>query len=360
MSTKVVIGTTKGLVIFHQEGINWIFDSVRFEGLPVSMLYIDPRSRTWWTSLSHRHWGEKLHRSYDEGKTWQEVPVPEYKGQFYRHGKPATLKRIWTMEHAGLDRPNDLWLGTEPGGLFYSTDGGNHFDLVESLWHHPSRQDPNQWFGAGKDFPFIHSIATDPHNSNHVYIGVSCAGIFETKDAGSTWNPINQGLVATYLPQPHPEVGHDPHRLLIHSIHTEVLWQQNHCGVFRTIDGGQHWLDVSGTGGFPKYGFALAIDDQDPLQAWVIPAHSDDQRIPVNLELTICHTRDGGTTWSTIPIVPGSISFDLVLRHSFAKCGALLACGTTNGNVYVSADSGKSWKTVSHHLASVTCLVVTD
>ncbi len=357
MQAKLLVGTSKGLVVYKNINNNWKVAGVHFEGLPVSLVYLDERTRTWWVALSHRHWGEKLHCSENEGATWLEVNVPGFNNYFYQPGKPATLKKIWTMQHAGADRPGGLWVGTEPGGLFYSDNRGKAFQLVEPLWNHPSRLDPSQWFGAGKDYPFIHSIVVDPRDSDHLYVGVSCAGVFETRDGGKRWEAKNKGLVAAYLPNPNAEVGHDPHSIRLCPAYPDILWQQNHCGIFRTTDGGDFWEDISGKGGFPKYGFALAIDEEDPDVAWVIPAQSDEKRIPANLELTVCVTKDAGKSWSYIHQgLPADHVFDLVLRHSLVKKGDALAFGTNNGNLYLSDDRGGSWRAISQNLPTVNYL----
>lgn len=357
MNAVLLSGTAKGLVIIHAEDQQWRIHDVHFEGLPVSMVYVDERTNTWWVGVSHRHWGEKLHFSKDQGRTWKEATMPSYRGYEYKPGSPATLKKIWIMQHAGNDRPGCLWLGTEPGGLFFSGDEGRTFQLVESLWNHPSRTNENQWFGAGKDYPFIHSVVLDPHNSDHLYIGISCAGIFETTDGGKSWQPRNKGLKAAYLPNPSAELGHDPHRVLMCRKDTAVLWQQNHCGIFRTVNGGNSWDDISGKDGFPFYGFALAIDEEDSNLAWVVPAQSDEKRIPVNLQLTVCKTTDGGKSWRSVQEgLPTAFVFDLVLRHGLVRKNGLLAFGTTNGNLYVSHNDGDTWQAIAQNLASVNSL----
>ncbi len=360
MEPKLLVGTSKGLVTFDNTRQRWTATAVHFPGLSISVAYVDHRTNTWWVGISHRHWGEKLYYSKSEGKSWDEVQTPGYANFFYRPGKPASLKKIWTLQHAGHDRPGGLWMGTEPGGLFYSDDYGKSFHLIESLWNHDSRMDSNQWFGAGKDYPFIHSIVLDPRDSNHVYVGVSCAGVFETRDGGGSWRAKNEGLIAAYLPNPKAEVGHDPHRLLLCPAQPDIIWQQNHCGIFRTTNGGELWEDVSGNEGFPKYGFALAIDDMDPQTAWVIPARSDEQRIPVDLKLTVCKTTDSGKNWVSVSLgLPDLTTFDLVLRHSFVKRKSTLAFGTNNGNLYLSDDGGNSWRVISHNLAMVNYLAFT-
>lgn len=352
---KLLIGTSKGLIAYHRSSDAWKIEKAHFVGMPVSMVFADPRNNTWWVGLAHRHWGQKLHYSEDEGRSWKTVPMPKYPaGAEYRAGKPAVLKKVWCMQQAGPNRPGGLWLGTEPGGLFYSADNGQQFELVESLWNHPSRLDENQWFGAGRDFPFIHSIVVDPRDEDHVYIAVSCAGVFETTDGGQSWAPRNNGLIAAYLPNPQVEVGHDPHLLLACNANPDVIWQQNHCGIFRTTNGGQSWDNVTDKDGLPDYGFALAIDHEDPDKAWVIPAVSDEMRVAPGLALCVCRTEDGGRSWQALRNgLPQEHCFDIVFRHSLAKQDNILAFGTTTGNLYLSEDYGDSWACLSSHLARV-------
>ncbi len=352
---KILVGTTKGLVIFEQKATAWKIAKVHFMGLPVSLVYVDERTNTWWAGLAHRHWGQKLHYSTDEGQKWHSVPMPKYpKDAEVKLGKRATLKKIWSMSHAGFDKPGELWMGTEPGGLFHSADNGQSFHLVESLWNHPSRIDENQWFGAGRDFPFIHSIAVNPRNSDHVYIAVSCAGVFETKDGGKSWNPRNKGLIAAYLPNPHVEVGHDPHLMLVCQSNPDVIWQQNHCGIFRSEDAALSWENVTDSSGIADYGFALAIDHQNPERAWVIPAVSDEVRVAHDLALCVCRTEDGGKTWQPLRNgLPQEFCFDIVFRHALANKNEILVFGSTTGNLFLSQDAGEHWQCLSSNLARI-------
>jgi hypothetical protein len=353
MNTKrILVGTAKGLIEFSLKDSQRQTTTVHFKGYPVSMIFVDDTTQIWWVGLSHKHWGEKLHYSLDYGNSWQAAGLPSFKGYTYRAGVAASLRKIWIMQRA--NQGNGFWLGTEPGGLFFSDDGGQQFQLNEALWNHPSRLDDNQWFGTGKDFPFIHSILVDPRNSQHVYVGVSCAGVFETTDGGITWLPRNTGLIAAYLPNTNPEIGHDPHQMLMCQSNPDVIWQQNHCGIFRTTNGGKDWKPVSQAGHWPHYGFALAIDHQNPDVAWVIPAESDEARVPVNLKLSVCQTHDGGQTWQTTSTgLPTEHAFDLVLRHGFVRQPGLMVFGTTNGNLYYSVDDGEHWQTLSNNLAAV-------
>lgn len=353
---KILVGTAKGLVILEDHKGEWVIEETQFLGLPVSMIFVDQRNGHWWVGLSHRHWGEKLHRSKDQGKHWEEVKKPSLKGEEYYPGKKTKVKKIWVMQQAGPDSGSALWLGTEPGALFYSEDGQS-FDLVKSLWDHPSRQDRNQWFGAGRDFPFIHSIVVNPRNSDHVYIAISSAGIFESQDGGQTWQPKNKGLKATYLPNPDVEIGHDPHLLLMCKDHPNVLWQQNHSGIFRTEDGGAHWDDITGKGGVPDYGFALAVDSENENRAWVIPAQSDEVRVAADLKLRVFETTDKGQSWkSKSNGLPDNFVFDIVLRQAFIRLEKLMVFGTNNGNLYLSKNDGEHWQCIAHNLPKISTI----
>jgi hypothetical protein len=91
----------------------------------------------------------------------------------------------------------------------------------------------------------------------------------------------------------------------------------------------------------------------------VIPAQSDEVRIPVNLKLTVCKTIDGGRNWvEENDGLPDKFSFDLVLRHAFAKHGNLLAFGSNNGNLYVCKVNDRKWVRVAQNLASVNCVII--
>ena len=171
--------------------------------------------------------------------------------------------------------------------------------------------------------------------------------------------PKNNGLKAAYLPNPNVEIGHDPHLLLACRSNPDVLWQQNHCGIFRSENGGAIWEDVTDKNGLANYGFALAIDNENPLQAWVIPAASDVERVAPDLSLVVCRTEDGGKNWLALRNgLPQENCFDIVLRHSLVRKNEVLVFGTTTGNLYLSENDGEGWECVSNNLARVDYVAV--
>ena len=352
---KLLVGTSKGLVLFEKKREDWKPTGVSFEGMTISAFHFDAINNIWWAGVFHKHWGQKVYISKNEGKDWEPVNTPVYPlDAKLSDGKPASLKKIWTIAQSNPEKGTRIWLGTQPGALFYSDDYGKSFNLVESLWNHPSRNLEDQWFGAGGNQPFIHTVAVDPRDQNHVYIAVSSAGVFETTDNGNSWKPRNKGLIAAFLPNPNVEIGHDPHRLIICQANPDVIWQQNHCGIFRSTNGGKHWDNITDKNGLADYGFALAIDHQNPERAWVIPLRNDVERIPIDLALCVCRTDNGGKDW--IPLrtgLPQEFCFDIVFRHSLDISKNELAFGTTTGNVYLSSDFGDSWTRLSANLQRI-------
>ena len=353
MRSTLLLGTRKGLIAYRFQQGKWTMESCSFEGIPISIAYADPRNGTWWACQDHGHWGVKLQRSKDRGKSWEEVVAPAYpEGEEVKDGMPATTRYLWSMAHGGRNYTSRLWIGTDPGGLFVSEDEGNSFQLVESLWKHPTRKEG--WFGGGRDLPGIHSIVVDPRNEDHIHIGISCAGVFETTDAGKSWAIRNKGMSADFLPDPTVETGFDPHIVVAAPSNPDYLWQQNHCGIFRSIDAGKNWIDVSEPNGPARFGFAIAVAGDNPDQAWVAPADSDVNRTAIQSALVICRTDDGGKTWKQLRNgLPQEGCFDIVYHHALVNDSNAVVFGTTTGNLFFSPDRGENWQVINNYLPMI-------
>lgn len=344
MGAVLVLGTKKGLLVLEKGARAWRSKALQHGGIEVSFAFHDARTKTFWAALDHGHWGCKLSRSKD-GTSWEEVAPPRYPEGTTTPctKKPATLRYIYALAPGHADEPQRLYAGTVPGGLFVSEDGGASFSLVDSLFNHATRE---KWFQAGKDFddPGLHSVIVDPRDARHVLVGISSAGVLETRDGGKTWEPRNKGLKNPYLPDPKPEVGYDPHFMMACESEPDVIWTQTHSGVFRSTDSGKSWTDVGHEKGPVNFGFPIAADAGNPDCAWVVPATADERRYAIDGGLCVGRTDDGGKSWKVLREgLPQENCFDVAYRHALDVRGDAVAFGTTTGNLYVSEDRGESW-----------------
>ena len=352
----LLISSRKGLITYSKSNGHWKYDSLHFKGIPVCLSFHDKARDVLWAFQDHGHWGIKIHKSGDFGATWQEVSAMKYpEGAEVKEGKPAALNYIWS---ADIDVNGRMWIGTVPGGLFY-TDDGIEFQLNEALWDHPHRQ--KHWFGGGMDYPGIHSIICDPKDSDHMYVGISVGGVYETRDGGQTWDMRNKGLRADFMPDPNGEFSHDPHLLVTCPSNRNVMWQQNHCGIFKSIDGAASWEDVSQPGGPANFGFVIEVDESNPEGAWVVPGVSDEIRVAIDEALCVCRTEDGGKSWQAFRNgLPQQGSFDIVYRHAMARNNGDMFFGTTTGNLFHSVDAGESWQSTSNYLPLINAVTFAE
>ncbi len=380
MSDRILVGTRKGTFLVEKAGRRWNARLAGHPGVGVNFVVRDPWSGTLWAALGHGHWGAKLSRSTDEGATWEDAaqvrypegarylapPEPTEDGSESQLGpqlKDATLLKLWTLAFG----PKHMYVGTIPGGLFVSEDGGESFALNRPLWDHESRGGDlfagegsglTHWYGTpasdGEFAPGIHSILVDPNDAAHLYVAISTAGVLESKDGGATWHGRNRGMLMDYLPNPAADWGHDPHAIELCPGQPDHLWQQNHCGVFVSFDGAENWKKVSRPEQGVHFGFPVAVDAREGRTAWLVPGKADSQRTAIDGGLFVARTQDGGDSWEDLREgLPQENAFDVVYRHALGNDGDRLAFGSTTGNLYVSEDRGESWQTVANNLPPV-------
>ena len=347
---KLYVGTKKGLFIVEKGTIG----APHFLGDPVSMVLPD-RGGTLYAALNLGHFGVKLHRSADGGKSWEEVAAPEYppQPQGSQDKTPWKLVQLWALESDG----KRLWAGTIPGGLFTSSDRGASWQLVRSLWDRAERA---EWVGGGYDHPGIHSIAIDPHDARRIAVAISTGGVWQTRDGGLSWSIAAQGMYAEYMPpeKKFDQNSQDVHRLVQCAARPEVMWVQHHNGVFRSTDGAKSWQEVTAIQP-SKFGFAVAVHPENPELAWFVPAVKDECRVPVDAKLVVARTRDGGKTFDVLRQgLPQEHAYDLVYRHCLDvdASGEQLAFGSTTGGLWFSEDQGDSWRCLSTQLPPIHCV----
>ncbi|MBA3366948.1 MAG: hypothetical protein H0U03_14405, partial [Actinobacteria bacterium] len=293
MSVAVLVGTRKGLFALTSDEArrDWSLEGPILPGWEVFHAVTDPRDGILYAATNHFSYGATVHRSRDSGRNWERAEtlgLPEDSG--------ITLERTWHVEPGHESQPGTLWLGGAPGVLFRSDDSGTTWEPNAGIVEHPTR---DRWQpGAGG--MCCHSIQVHPTEPQTMYVGISAAGVFRSEDGGTTWSPANRGTAADFLPHPYPELGQCVHKVLLHPERPERLWQQNHCGVYRSDDRGESWERLDGNGLPSDFGFALALAPRDPDVAYVVPEEGAENRVTSDGRLGVYRTQDGGATWALV------------------------------------------------------------
>jgi len=155
------------------------------------------------------------------------------------------------------------------------------------------------------------------------------------------------------------------HKLLVHPAAPDVLFQQNHVGVYRSRDGGDSWQRIDE--GLPyDFGFGLALHPRDPNGCYVIPLEPQQYSFrATDGALRVYRSRPSGKGWKRLSRgLPGKDAYVNVLRQAMDSDrldpgGVYFGTGT--GQVFASADEGESWQLAASYLppiASVTVAVV--
>jgi photosystem II stability/assembly factor-like uncharacterized protein len=272
-------------------------------------------------------------------------------GQFrFRFVGPKVGNRIAAV--AGV--PGDAsvyYAGAASGGIWKSTDGGNRwlpiFDkqpvaAIGALAVAPS-EPSTVWAGTGEAWVIRDSDVTGN-------------GIYKSTDAGKTWT--NMGL---------PESGRIG-RIVIHPSNPDIVFAcvlgrttgpQQERGVFRTMDGGQHWERVLFAG--ENVGCSgLSMDPHNPRTLfagmWQVEMHTwGESSGGPGSGLYVSH--DGGTKWTRIeehglPHAPlGKI--DVAVAPTNSNRVFALIQTKDQGSVWRSDDGGDQWKAVNYQRALI-------
>jgi photosystem II stability/assembly factor-like uncharacterized protein len=361
MAPSILAGTRKGLFVLRGDADrrNWTVEEPMLSGWEV--FHALEHDGTLYAAANNFVYGATVQRSTDGGKTWERsegLGLPEESG--------LTLEKAWHVEPGHGDT---LWLGAAPGALFRSDDRGETWEPVMSLIEHETRERWNP--GAGG--MCTHSIQVHPTDPDTIYIGISAAGVFRSDDGGGTWAPKNKGTATDFNEDDRfPELGQCVHKVLLHPELEGRLWQQNHCGVYRSDDKGENWERLEDNGLPSSFGFPIAINHLKPDQAFVIPEDSvrgsegevgGGDRVTTGGRLGVYRTEDGGQSWELASNGLPDPAWVEVLREGMAsdrRDPVGIYFGTKSGSVFVSPNEGDEWIEVAEHLPAVLSVEVAE
>jgi photosystem II stability/assembly factor-like uncharacterized protein len=262
-----------------------------------------------------------------------------------------------------------VYLGTNDGQLFKSTDGGASWRLL--------------YPGLKRRQYVIDSIVEDPVDADHLYVGgwdlrSDGGGLFESGDAGRSWNQV-------ILPVANVAV----RAFAISKGHPGYMIAGTGAGVFVSADGGETWQQRGASIEAFRQAESVAINPKDPhvlfVGTWHLGYRSSDfgktweqnsrgmisdsdvfsicidERDPKTVFASACtglyRSVDHGASWTRLRVFPESylVRAQVVVidpHHSERVYG-----GTTEG-LFLSRDSGKTWNRVTSSDLTVNAIQV--
>lgn len=369
----LLVATRKGAFVLRGEPRRrgWKTEGPQFLGNETSHLVSDPRDgKTWLLAAKTGHLGPTVFRSADAGRRWSEAKRPPAFPKAPEGQDGPTVDRVFCLTPGHASQPGVWWAGAVPHALFRSEDGGAHWDLVEGFADYLAglrAKVPDRFFPTPGG-AITHSILVDPRDANHIYVSLSTGGSFETADAGVTWRPLNGGVSADFLPEPDPEIGQDPHCVVLCPADPDRLYQQNHCGVYRLDRPGARWERIGKK--LPEkvgdIGFPIVAHPRDRDTVWVFPMDGTQvwPRTSPGGRPAVFRSRNGGRSWTRQANgFPEKHGWFTVFRQAM-KCDTQdrvgLYLGTTTGEIWASRDEGESWRQIASHLPAVVAIEVCE
>lgn len=364
-SVSLLIATKKGAFILNsdQKRKKWTLNGPIFLGNIVHHLVLDPRdNRTMLMAAKTGHLGPTVFRSTNRGRTWVEAATPPAFRKAAEGEKGRVVDHVFWLTPGHQSEPGVWYAGTSPQGLFRSEDGGANWESVTGFNDHPMRE---QWTGGEQDGtpdgPKMHSIIVDPRDPGHLYIGMSSGGVFESNNRGADWTPLNAGSRVDFNPDPFPEFGQDPHCVRMHPVDPDILYQQNHCGIYRMDRREAKWVRIGEK--MPKsvgdIGFPMVLHPRDPDTCWVFPMDGTQvwPRTSPGGKPAVYITRNAGRKWQRLDNgLPAEQAWFTVFRQAMtadSRDPVGIYFGTTCGEIWASADEGAKWTCIARHLPQV-------
>jgi photosystem II stability/assembly factor-like uncharacterized protein len=196
-------------------------------------------------------------------------------------------------------------------GVFFSSDGGR-------TWEERMR--------GMKEVHIVIALAMDPRRPHILYAGTT-GGAYRTSDGGMSWTKINRGLIPENILDASLALGINT--LVVDPQHTETVYAGTTKGLFKSLDGGEHWERIAADALTDQYVSSLILDDAGTLFAG--------GRAGIQL------STDGGVSWRSINA--GLDSLNIRTLAMSATRGRLYA-GTNGSGLYRSDDRGEHWAAI--------------
>jgi photosystem II stability/assembly factor-like uncharacterized protein len=278
-------GRTWRKVLFISDTIGAMDVELQPKNPDVVFAWLSRLERKPWTIISGSREGG-LYKSTDGGEHFAKISS----------GLPRDLigKANLAVTAANPDRIYALIEAKPGGGLYRSDDGGQRWSLINSQ-------------GTLIQRPFYYTtLGADPLNAEVVYAGAE--GFFKSIDGGKTFTPLRT---------PHG----DNHDIWIHPYNSEIMIQANDGGANVSTDGGRTWSTQMNQPTAEIYG--IWVDNQFPYK--IYGAQQDNTTLIISSQAEPYTLTDwrAGPGCETGPIMPHPLNPEIVYGSCKGQYGVM-------------------------------------
>lgn len=258
--------------------------------------------------------------------------------------------------------PSTIYAGTEPVALYRSSDAGDSWSELGALRQMPEEVQEKWWFPQPPHEGHVCSIFVDPVDSRVIYLGLEHGGIVRTLDGGQHWEDVSAGI--EYL---------DIHMVARDPARRGLFYAATARGFYRSEDEGRGWA-LSTQGMTRDYFHDFLVRPGAASSLFLATARGSPPAWlrPTGAEAAIYRSEDGGLTWGQLggglpsslermvwglaedPVDEGRLYAALADYPSNLREGA-----TAGGEVWASLDQGDTWTAVYETASPVHSLCVT-
>jgi len=330
---RLFVATAEGVAILRRNDRSWAVESTGLSGKHISSLLFDASTGALFAGVH----GGGLYRSDDEGHTWRE------------RMNGITSDHVYSLMSIREDGHTVLYAGTEPARLFRSDDQGDTWRELPSLRDVP---ETDKWmFPAPPHAAHMKSLAIDPRSPSTLYAGIEQGALLLSTDAGATWTELDG------YARPDDEVYKDIHLVMLRPSNPDEIFMTAGMGLYHSADRGQSWEHLStrrARVGYPDQ-FQFAPGDDSVMFMAGAATNPGTWRQSHHAQSTVMRSTDAGRTWQEKSEgLPAPLRDNIeAMALAAAPGGYELYIGTTDGDVYASADAAEHWTLIGSGLAPI-------
>jgi len=187
-----------------------------------------------------------------------------------------------------------------------------------------------QWSVLGPDGGDVRSLAYDPHNPDHIFLGTSTGTMFVSNDGGHNWSRFaHLGTGDDYVLD---HIALDPQNTKKIYVSAWSVENQQAGDLFRSHDGGKNWEALPGMHGKSIRAMAIAASDSSVLVAGALDG--------------VYRSNDGGNSWTRISSSNQSEIKNIESIAVDPKNPNIVYAGTWH-LAWKTSDGGASWQHIN-------------